>query len=95
MLDRRRLTGLLDRDPGGGEATSVLTAEQHEYDDFDALQDDYHRRGWTDGLPGRAADSRAGRARSSPSPGSTRPRCSARSRRATRPSPPSWSRSTR
>jgi hypothetical protein len=29
----------------------VLTAEQHEYDDFDALQDDYHARGWTDGLP--------------------------------------------
>ena len=29
----------------------MLTAEQHEYDDFDALQDDYHRRGWTDGLP--------------------------------------------
>ena len=29
----------------------MLTAEQHEYDDFDALQDDYHRADWTDGLP--------------------------------------------
>jgi hypothetical protein len=29
----------------------VLTAEQHEYDDLDALLDDYHARGWTDGLP--------------------------------------------
>ena len=29
----------------------MLSAAQHAYEDFDALQDDYHRRGWTDGLP--------------------------------------------
>ncbi len=29
----------------------MLTASRHEYADLDDLLDDYHRRGWTDGLP--------------------------------------------
>jgi hypothetical protein len=28
-----------------------LQAEQHAYDDYASLVDDYHARGWTDGLP--------------------------------------------
>ena len=43
--------GLLDPARAAGEARYVLTAEQHDYPDLDALEDDYHRRGWTDGLP--------------------------------------------
>jgi hypothetical protein len=31
--------------------SSVLHAAQHQYTDFNALIEDYHARGWTDGLP--------------------------------------------
>lgn len=30
---------------------SALRAAQHQYTDFNALLEDYHARGWTDGLP--------------------------------------------
>ena len=36
---------------GTVQAPEALQAPRHEYLDVDALVDDYHERGWTDGLP--------------------------------------------
>src|SRR5947209_14471728 len=33
------------------EAVTTLQADRHTYSDYAALIDDYHARGWTDGLP--------------------------------------------
>ena len=38
--------------------TAALQAPRHEYDDYADLLEDYYARGWTDGLPDRAADAR-------------------------------------
>lgn len=43
------MRGVRGRLPAQGFA--VTNAERHEYTDYDALHEDYEKRGWTDGLP--------------------------------------------